>query len=249
MKAKLLELKGRLARYKEKKGSAKPPAQVPPPRGPAAPVQDEEDEAGDSGEERRRPRHRRRRRSRSRDRRSDSDNSSSASGGRRSTRRGLNLFERLAARHPGLLMAELLEDMRKFMVGRQGMGAAAQPSVDPVAVAYLTSVFQPAHSELGLRDNRELRTLAEALDLLTQGQSLSAGDVLAQRFRAIEMASTEKSWSLARHLELIPDGKVTTTSQRARAEASRLERLDQKLRQPRPQGNPSASPGRGRPAR
>ena len=56
------------------------------------------------------------------------------------------------------------------------------------------------------------------------------GNVLAQRFRAIEMASTEKTWSLARHLELIPDGRVTTTSQRARAEASRLERLDQRLR-------------------
>ena len=86
--------------------------------------------------------------------------------------------------------------------------------------------------------------LAEEIDLLAQQSALSAGDVLAQRFRAVELSGTEWSWVLAKHLELIPDGRVTTVSQRERAEAARLERLDQKLRRPAPL-NPNAA-GRGR---
>ena len=148
-------------------------------------------------------------------------------------------------------MTELLEDMRKFLIGRQAPSASSPASIEPVAVAYLTSVFQPAHSELGIRDNRELRTIAEALGALVRDQPLRSGDLLAQRFRAIELASSERNWSLARHLELIPDGKVTTTSQRARAEVSRLERQEQRLRQQlrRPPDAPGGSPGRGRPPR
>ena len=127
-------------------------------------------------------------------------------------------------------MVELLKDMQRYLHGRQGAPREAADGTQPVAVAYLTSVLQPAHSEIGVRNSRKLRTLAEALDSIMRNEVLSVGDLLAPRLRAVEMASTENSWQLARHLELIPESRVSVTSVQARAEASRLERLGVRLR-------------------
>ena len=154
------------------------------------------------------------------------------------------MFEQQAEKHPGLLLVELLKDMQRFLLGRQGAPREAADSTQPVAVAYLTSVLQPSHTQIGLRNGRELRTLAEAIDSIVRDEVLGVGDLLAQRFRAVEMASTENSWHLARHLELIPESGVSVTSVQARAEASRLERLGVRLR--RGSSQPGAQPRGGR---
>ena len=96
-----------------------------------------------------------------------------------------------------------------------------------------------------LRNNRELRTLAEILDLLALGRVLESGDVVAQRFRAVELASADGTWQLARHLELIPEARVSVTSTEARAEAARLERLETKVRMGGPSNSPAGSGSRG----
>ena len=136
-------------------------------------------------------------------------------------------------------MAQLLTRMQDYLVHRQLPGGDSNAAVPAAAVSYLTSVLLPSAADMTLRNNRELRTLAEILDLLALGRVLEAGDVVAQRFRAVELASAEGTWQLARHLELIPEARVSVTSTEARAEAARLERLETKVRL----GGPSSSPG------
>ena len=60
----------------------------------------------------------------------------------------------------------------------------------------------------------------------------SAGDVLIQRFRAVEAAALEEGrWSLARHLELLPEAAVSTVSSGLRGVMIKAERDSLRLRQ------------------
>ena len=91
------------------------------------------------------------------------------------------------------------------------------------------SALAPSLPDIGLCTARELKTLAVALDYLIQGKLAEGMDVLAQRFRAVE-AATSEGWSIARHHELIDDGRVTTVPQEFREAAARLENHDQRHR-------------------
>ncbi|CAK0821056.1 unnamed protein product [Prorocentrum cordatum] len=57
---------------------------------------------------------------------------------------------------------------------------------------------------LGVEIYRELRTIAEGLDLLLRGRTAAVADILAQRFKAIQVAVGDGGWSAAKWLELIP---------------------------------------------
>ena len=46
--------------------------------------------------------------------------------------------------------------------------------------------------------------MAEALDSLLRGKTLEACDILAMRLKAAMLAAEEKSWQVAKHLELLP---------------------------------------------
>ena len=97
--------------------------------------------------------------------------------------------------------------------------------------AYLSSVLMPSFGDKSsIRHTRELQTLAAALDQLIQGNLAGVADLLAQRFKAVEMAAQEGSWSVARHFELVGDGKVSSSSQREREQATLAERHDQRMR-------------------
>ena len=86
-------------------------------------------------------------------------------------------------------------------------------------------------SRLPLRAERELRTLAEAIDGVVAGQVQQVLDMLAQRFRAVETSCTEEGgWSLARHLEVLPSARTTTVPAAMRASMAQEERDDQRLR-------------------
>ena len=82
---------------------------------------------------------------------------------------------------------------------------------------------------MSLRVERELRTIAETLDFLLSGRVAEAGDILMQRFRALEMASSQGSWELAKHMELIPDSAVTCVPVEMRSEALRRQALLQRV--------------------
>jgi hypothetical protein len=88
-------------------------------------------------------------------------------------------------------------------------------------VKYFTSVLEAQQKDLGLRNKRELRTLAEAIDALLVGDNLRATDILAVRFSAVEMSAREGSWPVSSHLELIPHTSASTASTRAMQAAAR----------------------------
>ena len=96
-------------------------------------------------------------------------------------------------------------------------------------VQYLTTILKMSKTGggLGLRNERELRTLAEALDRLISGHVAAVGDILIQRFKAVETAAADQSWDLAGHLELIPRAEVSSvaTDEKEAAVAIKLREL------------------------
>ena len=122
---------------------------------------------------------------------------------------------RIAGTKPGALLHSGLIMMHRHL-GRQVEVCESVDAVQAkgIAAAYLSTALKPnAGSRLGFRNIRGLQSSAEAVDLLMRGRVASAGDVLIQRFRAVEASALEEGgWSLARHLELLPDAGVSTVS-------------------------------------
>lgn len=57
---------------------------------------------------------------------------------------------------------------------------------------------------LGLRNLRELRTLAAMVDLMASNDTLRALDIALQRMKAIEVFVAQGNWTQATMLELVP---------------------------------------------
>ena len=136
-----------------------------------------------------------------------------------------------AKRHPGKLLRSGLEQMSRFMNTRSGDDLAPSVSWREQRVnAYLNQVLFNQHpaSSMGMRNARELVTLATCIDLLMEEQFASLGDVLMQRLKAVE-ASLSEGWSVANFQELIPPPKATLTSDQERAFAARHALQQRKL--------------------
>jgi hypothetical protein len=143
---------------------------------------------------------------------------------------------RTAARRPGALLESMLVAMLRQVGDHHGPGeTAAAAGARSLANSYLTRVLVPQTSggtRLPLRSERELRTLAGALDCLMAGRLQELGDLLAQRFRAVEAAALEEGgWSVARHLEVIPETRPSTTTTGLRAAVVATEREEQKVKE------------------
>ncbi len=165
-----------------------------------------------------------------RKRRRDSDSEESGDEASHKLNRLDNRIARLAEESPGTLLATGLSSMEKFLLHKGFTKTPASAgSMPPRAVSYLVTVLQQS-AELGVRSERELRTLATCLDLLCAGELPALGDTLMQRFKAIEMASSDSSWQVGRHLELIPPAQVSTTQRWERQQAASLELSEIKLR-------------------
>ena len=138
----------------------------------------------------------------------------------------------MARTRPGKLLQHGLQTMGRYLSER---GQADRPegerqALHPRVVRYLTTVATAARSQpLGFRNERELRTLAEGLDLLMEGKLAELGDLLMQRYKAVETASSDASWDIARHYELIPDTSVSTVSFSERAAATAMRQRELKL--------------------
>ena len=125
-------------------------------------------------------------------------------------------------------MIEALEKMKTYMAERDG---SARGSLEPIVNTYLTSVLLPStQGSMGVRNERELRTLALALDHVLAGRFANAMDVLVQRFKAVESSSSEGGWAHSRHLELLPEGRVTAISPQEREAMIRQENSDSRVR-------------------
>ena len=128
-----------------------------------------------------------------------------------------------AKRNPGRLLRSGLEQMAKFLAARAGSEGELEGSWRQQKVtAYLNQVLFNQHppSTIGMRNARELVTLAEALDLLMEENFAGLGDLLMQRMKAVE-ASLSEGWGVANYQELIPPPKATLTTDQERAFATR----------------------------
>jgi hypothetical protein len=99
-----------------------------------------------------------------------------------------------------------LQRFRELLERSTGRGAAEDAvEMPPVARAYLSQIYMVRNPEasLGLRNVRELRTLATLVDMMASNDCLRALDVALQRMKAIEPFVTQGNWSQANMLELV----------------------------------------------
>ena len=142
----------------------------------------------------------------------------------------------VAERRPGTLLKLGITAMRQYLTERmcvaEGAAATTDSGLTPIVSQYFMHVVKAQRGkELGTRNERELQTLAKSLDCLLRGELAQAADCLMQRFKAVEMAATERgSWSLATKLELIPPGDASAVGGREKEAAATLELQEQKLK-------------------
>ena len=171
--------------------------------------------------------------------RDSSTDSSSSSSERRlfrtassNHRKGGSQFRDTHQCRPGRLMASGFDSMRTHLDPKL-VGGGDEASGNPLqgcATAYHVNVVQTRPSPLGQRNEREMRTLAQGLDNLAAGRLAEVGDVLMQRYKAVELAATEGNWDLAQRLEVIPDTRPAAVSHEERHAAAAEELTEQKLR-------------------
>jgi len=120
--------------------------------------------------------------------------------------------------------------MREYMATFHP-GVGSNESMPAVAETYVSTVLMPAAApNMSQRNERELRTLALSIDLLVRGDSARAADILMQRFKAVETASMDGNWAIAKHLELLPPTAVTAVPVQERESAALVEKAEVKLR-------------------
>ena len=146
----------------------------------------------------------------------------------------------VAERRPGELFKAGLKEMATYLTGRSG--ARLRHWAEGQVLAYLNQVVFAGTTpkEMGERNTRELRTLAELMDALLEGDLPRVGDLAMQRFEAVEMAVAQGSWAQARHVEAIPTGNASLANTRvkelAMAGESRSARLLQAVDKARNRG-------------
>jgi hypothetical protein len=101
--------------------------------------------------------------------------------------------------------------------------------------------------EVGQRDSRELRTIAEALDALAMGKLPSVGDLLMQRFKAVEQKVIDGDWGTASHLELLPDRLIGLTPMSEQSAAVKSQLLHLKLEEAKRRHSGPGGEGRKKP--
>jgi len=148
-------------------------------------------------------------------------------------------FLQAAVKREGALLENGVQTMRKALAARQGGGVLSSEMTEQlsqlqgVVTNYLTVGLAPSAASqgkpLGIRNEREMRTLAEGIDAILAGDLGRAGDILMQRFRACEVNVLEGDWSLARHLELIPQHQISSVPAGMRQEMIREQNLANKL--------------------
>ena len=101
----------------------------------------------------------------------------------------------------------------------------------PKVTGYLTAIVLGHHTpdKIGLRSMRELQTLARSLDLLEQGSLAELGDLLMQRFKAIEQSLADGNWAIANEMEIVPEALPTLASANEQQVAARAAYLRSKL--------------------
>jgi len=143
-----------------------------------------------------------------------------------------NRIRKVSLAHPGRLLETGLLEMTRFLQqGAEGGGDSTPARCQPVVMKYLITVLATTKAGgVSMRNERELRTISESLDALLAGNLARCGDVLLQRFKAIEASINDATWAVARHCELIPEAEASITTFAEREHAAKLELRERKLR-------------------
>ena len=136
---------------------------------------------------------------------------------------------------PGELMMSFGDQILQYVTDETKMRPSLEERGRMIDVANLASKYYAtlraeAREKINPGQHAELRTLAEALDSLWTGQLGRAGDILAQRFRAVEANSVERiGWLRARFIEALPPSQITSVPVAMRAEIDKQARNEFKL--------------------
>jgi len=127
---------------------------------------------------------------------------------------------RVARRHPGKLIDKTLDAMNSSLKPGSSPLEGKKPAI---MFAYLQKALALRKSDP--RAERELTTVALAVDNILKGNLEGALDILAQRFKRVEAEdSGQLHRDLAARLEVIPEARVTCLSLDEREEVSNLDR-------------------------
>ena len=104
-----------------------------------------------------------------------------------------------------------------------------------MARGYLSQILLTRIPEqvAGVRNVRELRTLAAIIDGICQNDAMRSLDIAVQRFKSIEMYMSQGSWEQGNLLELIPHEGEARSYFRPELKATQQElKTEQRLRAP-----------------
>ena len=130
----------------------------------------------------------------------------------------------LARKSPGRLLEASLRSMYKLCHPTTSVaGGASIPTLPAAAVQYFHQVVRRTKDvSLKPEEERELETLAPALDLLANGELATLGDLLVQRFKSIETRGRTGSKRLGEAQELLPPVTMGATTLREQEVAAKF---------------------------
>lgn len=122
-------------------------------------------------------------------------------------------LRQFSEKHPGRLMTSGFKTMHDQVGTHDGGVSNKQLALTPVMVRYLLSFALPQfQGGISPDKYRELRTIATAVDLMVEGRTSQAGDVLVQRFKSLLMALRDGTDTAAKWLELLPNDVMASMS-------------------------------------
>ena len=123
---------------------------------------------------------------------------------------------------PGEVCASGLDRIRKKLASL--LGGQIRTDQRVLSVYYETLLKSGLAQPPPVHHEREMRTIAAALDELIEGNLQKVGDLLMGRFKALEEALLDGTWDFAREYEVLPQREVgiTTDSERHRAAALQM---------------------------
>ena len=126
----------------------------------------------------------------------------------------------LAKRRPGMLFEMGVKRVREDLAALQGTHSDST-EMKRVMSFYHAVVFAPNHPNVGEHTAQEMRTLAEILDSLCEGNLSRVGDGAMQRYKALACATDDGSWALASEIEVVDPRQKSIVSEQERLVGTR----------------------------
>ena len=123
----------------------------------------------------------------------------------------------VAKRQPGRLFEKGLQKIRERLTALQGGTVESRTELRRVLSFYHQVIFRPLAQQRGravsIHTEHEMATLAEGVDCLIDGDLARLGDILLQRYKALERSVEDSgAWAVAQELEVIEHAGVGLAS-------------------------------------